>query len=323
MSRHRFLFGCSFAISGLACVALNSMAHAQESIPKPAVSSASIANAQSNEKEHCLPHPLKYNVYNPGENWILNPDTSLAQRQELFAKWEKCAQAGNWEAQNFIGSLYLMGSDLPGSFVQKDMTKARLYLSDAATHGNGRSMAKMAEIEIASRNFAAAMIWAQILGHYSPSLPSGLTVSDGYIAELLGRIQGEFDDRQWPQINDRVKAFIAMYNAQIKSSADAMISAIASSKLFYSPSISSGQMSCGNLLRAGFAEYAVAFKPDGTVAQALLLDAVPDPVLGKCVQSVAEGVQNRPAAKGDSRLRYALVTVVLNDQRYALDKASH
>jgi len=299
------------------------MARAQESIPKPAVSSASIANAQSNEKEHCLPHPLKYDDYNPGRNWTLDPNKPLAQRQKLFAAGEKCAQAGDWEAQNFIGSLYLMGSDLPGSFVQKDMSKARLYLNGAATHGNGRAMAKMAEIEISARNYTAAMIWAQILGHYNPPLPSSLKVGDGYIAELLGRIQGELDDRQWPEINDRVRAFIASYNAQIKSTVDEIISAKKSNGLSYSKSTSSGQMSRGDLPRAGFAEYMVAFKPDGTVAQALLLDAVPDPSLGKRVQSVAEGVQVTPSAKSDSRLRYALVPVNFEDSRYTLDKVSH
>jgi hypothetical protein len=41
---------------------------------------------------------------------------------------------------------------------------------------------------------------------------------------------------------------------------------------------------------AGFADYLLAFKPDGRLGHAWLIDAVPDPVLGETLRTYAENM---------------------------------
>lgn len=71
---------------------------------------------------------------------LLDTETPQADREQLFVEEEKLAQSGDGEAEYVIGSLYRIGqrtSPLP-----RDLDKARLYLSNAAIHGDIEAMAK-------------------------------------------------------------------------------------------------------------------------------------------------------------------------------------
>jgi hypothetical protein len=246
---------------------------------------------------------------------VLDGSVPLAQRQQALSKIEQEAQTGDQHDLYVLGSLYHMGQHAPGSLVQQDLVKASLYLSNAATRGSVLAMAKMAEIKLATRQYREAMNWAQIYGHYALLLPKGDRPHDGYAAELVQRIIDKLGKSTMPEVMRDVDSFIAAHDADIRSGTDsrlmgAVLHPAPKSKAYVAPH---GRIAP----HAGFADYFLSFNPDGSVAKAWLLDAVPDAQLGLTLQKYTNEMTVQPTKAGEEKTsRYAWMPVIYDDGRY-------
>ncbi|GAB2555640.1 hypothetical protein [Rhodanobacter koreensis] len=266
----------------------------------------------------------------PDPALLLDINTPINERQNIFSAFEKLANDGDTPSQYIVGSIYRIGQQLPASPVKRDVVKAQLYLSNAATHGEILAMAKMAEIELSTDNYLEAMNWAQIFGHYAALLPQKLRPSPGYTAELIERIDEKFDRAKLPDVVKNVNIFIANYdnaiNAGIKTAqmrdSGTDIYPVSSSERQRQYMPETGNSKFADLSpRAGFVEFLIVFKPDGSAQKALVLDSIPDPHLGKALSYIAAGYRvNSVNDVENDNPRYAWVPVMFDDNRYRLSK---
>ncbi len=230
---------------------------------------------------------------------------------------EQAAQTGDQHELYVLGSLYHMGQRSHVSPVQQDPVKASLYLGNAAIHGSILAMAKMAELKLAARQYREAMNWAQIYGHYASLLPRSRRPHDGYAAELLQRVIARLGPSAVPDVMRDVDSFIASHDAEIRAGTDSQFTGeiphpAADARPYVAPA---GRFPP----RAGFADYLLAFKADGSVADAWLLDAVPDPDLGLTLRKYANEMQIAPLkANTGAAVRYGWVPVMYDDGRYRM-----
>jgi hypothetical protein len=246
---------------------------------------------------------------------ILDPHQPLAERQQALAKLEQDAQSDGQSELYLLGSLYHMGPHASGAPVPQDLDKATLYLGNAALRGSLLAMAKMAEIKLDTRKYREAMIWAQVFAHYAMLLPEGERPPEGYTAELVQRILDKLGRSSIPQVMPDVAAFIAQHDADIRAGTDSHFDGKA---VRPRPKERSVVTPNGRFApQSGFADYLLAFGPDGSVAHAWLLDSVPDPALGETLRHyVSEmAIPEQPAGTG-ARLRYAWLPAMFDDHRY-------
>lgn len=244
---------------------------------------------------------------------VLDTNLALAERRNALAAIEQGASTGDQHLLYALGSLYHMGRHSPDSPIAQDTVKASLYLGNAAMRGSILAMAKMAELKLAAHRYREAMNWAQIYAHYESLLPNGQRPQRGYAAELVMRITDRLGRSAMPEIMRDVSAFIAMHDAQIRAGADSGATSAAASgkrKAYVPPASRLAP-------HAGFADYLLAFRADGTLATAWLLDAVPDPALGAILHKYADEMTMAPATAGAGPgLRYAWQSVMYDDGRY-------
>lgn len=251
---------------------------------------------------------------------VLDRELPLAQRQQALAFIEQQVQTGDQHDLYVLGSLYHMGQRASVSPVPQDLDKATLYLGNAAMRGSVLAMAKMAEIKFAAHQYREAMNWAQIYGHYEMLLPSGSRPHHGYAAELVQRILDRLGPSAMAEVMPDVDAFIAAHDAQIRAGTDSRFTdetphPASDAKPYIAPDARLAP-------HAGFADYLIAFKADGSAAHAWLLDAVPDAALGSDLRRYAEEMRLDPAtATSGPSLRYAWLPVVYDDGRYRMSTA--
>jgi TPR repeat protein len=246
---------------------------------------------------------------------VLDEHVPLSERQQALSQIEQEAQTGDQHDLYLLGSLYYMGRRASGSLVQQDLDKASLYLSNAAMHGSVLGMAKTAEVMFATHQYREAMNWAQIYGHYALLLPKSGRPHDGYAAELVQRILDKLGRAAMPEVMRDVDSFIASHDAEIRSGTD---SKFTGENLHPVPKAKPYVTLNARLApRAGFVDYLLAFKADGSVANVFLLDAVPDPALGSTLRKYAMEMVIAPAgADAGNALRYAWMPVTYDDGRY-------
>jgi hypothetical protein len=246
---------------------------------------------------------------------ILDPQQPLATRRQALAQLEQHAPDAGQGDLYLLGSLYRMGPRASGAPVAQDLDKATLYLGNAALCGSLLAMAKMAEIKLATRKYREAMIWAQVFAHYAMLLPEGERPPEGYIAELVQRILDKLGRSSIPQVMPDVADFIARHDAAIRAGTSSRVGGTSSRPKPKEHSLVTpeGRFAA----RSGFADYLLVFRPDGSVAHAWLLDAVPDPALGETLRHyVSEMTLPAQPAGTDAKLRYAWLPAMLDDHRY-------
>lgn len=239
---------------------------------------------------------------------LLDTRVPLAQRQALFARIQRQADTGDITAQYFVGSLYRVGDKLQASPVPTDLAKARMYLSNAAIHGHLYAMAKMAEIGLDTGNYREAMNWAQIYAHYLRAEQLLYEPAQNhYVAELLGRISKGFDKNQYPAVVYDLNTFLANYDADIRAG----ISVTRQIRMEeHSPFVKSSSRFATP--RAGFADFLIAIKPDGSVENAWLLDGTPDLSVGYHVRDAI--MEMKAPAEPGAGLRYTWRAQAWNDR---------
>jgi hypothetical protein len=263
----------------------------------------------------------------PDPRRLLDASTPIEERHQIFSAYESLAEGGNVQAEYVVGSLYRIGQSLPASPVQRNDAKAALYLSNAATHGDILAMAKMAEMELAEGNYGEAMNWAQILGHYVKSIPNVRGPSQGYIAELVARIDEKFDNAKMKDVVEDLNTFIATYDTSIRTGLASRAEQknndpkeVSPTNSMYSPSTLNPKFAEQNPT-AGFADYLIEFNPDGTVEKVWILDSVPNPSLGKTLFDVARATRINPENElKESEPRTAWLPIDFDDRRYRLNK---
>jgi hypothetical protein len=247
---------------------------------------------------------------------VLDQTLPLADRQRLLATLEaKVAQSNDPHALYMLGSLYHSGERAPGSPVQANPEKASLYFGNAAIRGSVLAMAKMAELKLAAGQYREAMNWAQIYAHYALMSTWDRPSRESYAAELVQRVMDHVSDSQMTAIMADVNSFVAAYDTSIKVgiAGEASLNALhpTSVRHHFKPVLDE------RLPDSGIADFIVAFKPDGSVANVQLLDAVPRAEVAGALREYAEKMTVDPAASGGGHaLRYAWVPTMLNDRRY-------
>ena len=252
---------------------------------------------------------------------ILDPQQPLAARQQMLAGLEKHAQDAEQGELYLLGSLYQMGPHASGAPVAQDLDKATLYLGNAALRGSLLAMAKMAEIKLATRKYREAMIWAQVFAHYAMLLPDGERPPEGYSAELVQRILDKLGRSSIPQVMPDVASFIAQHDAGIRAGTSSHFGGKSPRPKPKERSVVTpeGRFTA----QSGFADYLLAFRPDGSLAHAWLLDAVPDPALGETLHHyVSEMTLPAQPAGTEATLRYAWLPAMFDDHRYRMSGAS-
>jgi hypothetical protein len=265
-------------------------------------------------------NPPSTQTLNPASDasWsqLLDNTFPLADRQRMLADMEtNAAQSNDPHALYMLGSLYHMGRHAPGSPVQENPDKAALYFGNAAIRGSVLAMAKMAELKLAAGQYREAMNWAQIYAHYALMSKRDSQARDAYAAELVQRVMDHMSDSQMTAIMADVNSFIAAYDTSIKVgiAGEATLNHLhpTSVRHHFSPVLDD------RLPDSGIADFIVAFKPDGSVANVQLLDAVPRIDVAGMLREYAEKMTVTPAPDGgDHALRYAWVPTMLNDRRY-------
>jgi hypothetical protein len=253
--------------------------------------------------------------------WVTLFDQSkpLADRQGILANLEQSPGLKDDPEDLYrLGSLYHMGQHAPGSPVQEDPVKASLYLGNAAIHGSTLAMAKMAELKLAVGQYREAMNWAQIYSHYASLSPESQgTATENYAAELVDRIKDKVEQSVMSSVMADVNSFVALHDADIRQG---MAKEQArehhtpkTPKHYYVGSLGSRSSD------SGIADYMLVFNADGTLANMLLIDAVPRPNIGTTMRSYAASMTLKP--QDSQRLRYAWVPVLLGNHEYRMERA--
>lgn len=247
---------------------------------------------------------------------LADPTTPLAERREIFAAFEHYAEQGNYYTQYLVGSIYRLGEHGAVPIVPQDLAKARRYLSNAAVNGYYLSMAKMAELELADHHPLDAMVWAQIYGYYTGAFGAKKSKDKAsYYAELVYRISERLPKNQMPTVLDDLNQFIANYDAHVRAGSKAIEEHHSRQSLTrtYAPSHADF---VDPSLPSGIADYVIGYRPDGTAAQAWLLDAVPTPEVGRSMRDIA--ILSRVTPDPDTKtLRYTSMPVTFISRRYS------
>jgi hypothetical protein len=278
----------------------------------PAIAFPAVSNAQAIQP---VPAPASAALAR-----LLDDHTPAAERQQLFADAENAAKAGDTEWQYIVGSLLDERSrTLP---FPHDPNKARIYLSNAAVHGKLFAMAKMAESELAAGNHQEAMNWAQIYDHYLSLQSVGNRPAQDYLGELVARISERLDSRKLAQVQADVAAFVAGNDLSIKAGPRMLAGAknTASPNFLHQPlhRMHVRREQGSEDLRSCFADYLIAFRPDGTVEKTWLVDIVPNTLALDYLQGTV-GAASMPALPDTAQggpLRYAFASIVFDDGRY-------
>jgi hypothetical protein len=295
MQRMNQTLGKLVLLAALPAIAFPAMSNAQAIQPAPAPASATLAR-------------------------MLDDHAPAAERQQLFADAENAAKAGDTEWQYIVGSLLDERSrTLP---FPHDPDKARIYLSNAAVHGKLFAMAKMAESELAAGNHQEAMNWAQIYGHYLSRQSTDSRLAQDYLGELVARISKGLDSNKLTQVQADVTAFIAANDVSIQagpkvfSGTAAMPHPDFTHSSFLRMNVQKPQGSEG--LRSCFADYLIAFRPDGAVEKTWLVDIVPNTLALDYLQSLAgmAKVSALPGATPGGPLRFVFTSIIFDDGRY-------
>ena len=138
----------------------------------------------------------------------------MAARRTALAAVEQAAQDSNGEAQFVVGSLYMWGPEHPAALLPRDLGQAQTHLSNAATRGWLQAMAAMAEVSLIEKQPEAAQIWALVDYYFSGA---DHYAAKGYLADLIHRSERSLTAGQRQQALAAANAFIARYQAGIRT----------------------------------------------------------------------------------------------------------
>ena len=278
---------------------------------------ASIASAAENDNATLVTDTQRHKPMSDAE-WaaLFDENTPLADRQRVIANLEQSPDLNDPHDLYMLGSLYHMGQHAHGSPVQEDQQKASLYLGNAAIRGSILAMAKMAELKLTAGQYREAMNWAQIYAHYALLSNADYTPRESYAAELVNRIMDQLGQGAMPDVMKDVNSFVAANDTAIRvgMAGEAMLEHLHPKSPGHHYYVAPfGQ----RLPTSGFADYILSFRPDGTVANIQLIDAVPRTDMGAVLHEMAQGMTVKPNSQ-DKTPRYAWVPLLMGNEHYRL-----
>ena len=278
---------------------------------------ASIASAAENDNATLVTDTQRHKPMSDAE-WaaLFDENTPLADRQRVIANLEQSPDLNDPHDLYMLGSLYHMGQHAHGSPVQEDQQKASLYLGNAAIRGSILAMAKMAELKLTAGQYREAMNWAQIYAHYALLSNADYTPRESYAAELVNRIMDQLGQGAMPDVMKDVNSFVAANDTAIRvgMAGEAMLEHLHPKSPGHHYYVTPfGQ----RLPTSGFADYILSFRPDGTVANIQLIDAVPRTDMGAVLHEMAQGMTVKPNSQ-DKTPRYAWVPLLMGNEHYRL-----
>ncbi len=254
---------------------------------------------------------------------LFEPEVDVATRREVFAELEARSvldpdPSGLYQ----LGSLYRRGDTARERAFEKDLDKAREYLSRAALAGVLRAMAKLSVLELEARNTFEANVWAQLYHHYAKdAVRRPERLSDGFAASLIANAQRKLDDSQIDALNDSVGLMIGNYDAKIRAGMARM--ALEHERSPLQPTHSGPRTLLNGPPRtpdAGVAEFLAAFDVNGEVEKLWVLDAWPDPSLARVLRHIAMGYRVEAAGAAQAPGQIALLPIEFNDLRHQIRK---
>jgi hypothetical protein len=260
------------------------------------------------------------NGFNPR---MLDASAPRAARLKLFAQMIALANSGQVRAQDLAGTFYWQGAGIKGSPVKRDLSQARILLSNAAVHGDVMAMAKLGELELQAGRLAQAMVWAQMYARYHDPLAlqrDQRGQDSAYASNLIKRITdagGKIDKAA----SKHVGAMVARFDTSIRRGIDAYNKdrRTGRTRLVQDPA---GVDASENVNVNGMAEYMVAFQPDGKPGKIWLLDAVPKASMDDMLRHYLDHALANSVAESEGT-RYLRVSIVHNAQKFRVLRPVH
>ncbi|MBS7456203.1 hypothetical protein [Coralloluteibacterium stylophorae] len=258
---------------------------------------------------------------------LFDPDADPQARAEAFAAARRAADGGDARAQYYVGTLYRLGMDHPAAQVESDPAKARLYLANAAVHGQVPAMAGMAELHLAAGEPLDGMVWTQAFAHYERvdaelrEYPA--SERQPYAASLVARsfaalaATGPVDENH---VGGLFAGFIADRDASIRAG---ILEEVARGPLgmeFRSKPTVQLRMTRPLELRMGqpgAALYIVGVDREGRIAKALTVDSLPDTDFARGLRRALMRVRFDPDPDAEP-LRWAGLPLQFDDQTVSL-----
>ncbi len=244
--------------------------------------------------------------------------------QAGFESLRHAALQGKASDQLMLGALYLHGRDCGSFHLARDDHEASLYLAHAAIQGRLLAMPALAELDARRSRALEANVWALAYLHYAVRAQQ----NTGYPASLLHRTLGMLSQTQNKQVLAAANAFILRYNAGIeaglhrqmltlarKPTACRLRSVDAHHRVHLPQPFS--QIRIRPMQRA-LVLYLVAFGRDGRVHRLAPVFAVPQWRYARRFRGIAENRRVEPAPACGQALRWALLPVELDNQRYRI-----
>lgn len=257
-----------------------------------------------------------------------NPDGDASRRLATLASWER---EGSTAYQKFrLGALYRLGRMHPAGLVDADLQKARDLLANAALDGQLIAMASSAELELAHGDPMSGMVWAQLYAHYMQIRhPSQFRT---YQADLIKRgfkalPPGEETDLK---IAANVRAVLERFGPRIDAGLEGESPGEATPDRRCRPvhevypaerrlkservPLAGGANTVGRhrLYRPGLALFRLYVAPSGEVSQALVIESLPGPSVGKALRGSAQRMRFNAVAD-DAPMRVVLVPMAYDD----------
>jgi hypothetical protein len=275
---------------------------------------------------------------------LLDPQAPVNDREEHLARLKTAAGNDESSAQHLLGTLYRLGPDHPASVVPHDAAQARHWLGKAARGGERLAMAALAELDLADGKPMDAMVWSQVMVHYSRNYPlPGSSDAPEYAADLIFRAQealrspaGAPRRRQSQamlraneqalkeEILTNFRAFLAaegdamdsVFRARLQADDQPRVEDPECPAIYDSvrwplevkpgaPVTVVRSRAARKLMYAGYGYFYVDVEPDGRVSRALMVDSLPGAEYGLGLQATVENLRFN-AIEG-APLRVALV----------------
>lgn len=144
---------------------------------------------------------------------LLAPAFSPASTRALQQRLLAMANAPDCpDASLLAGVLYAQGDQHPAKLLARDLDQARALLLRALAGGRLDAMARLADVEIAARQFDQAMGWAQLNARY---VQSALPNHTQGAASLILRVYANATDQSEAAAKRGVRAVVAEHQASI------------------------------------------------------------------------------------------------------------
>ena len=245
-------------------------------------------------------------------------------RLTALASLRQAARVGDGEAQFVLGSMYMWGPRHPATLLPKDLAKAQIYLSHAATQGWLQAMAAMAEINLQLGHPKTATVWA--LADYSFSGARHYT-REGYLADLLHRCLRALPVAEQKRALTDANGFIARYRNDVLAGR-AMAGPVDSCPLqMRSARRRRVPQTLGNVMvfsrevpRSGDAMFLLAVDRSGHVRQLLPVSAFPSWQVMRILQPLARDTRFNAALGCSTPLRWTMAPFDFGNGHYRLNR---